>query len=836
MDPTSSIDSEGSIHLQICELNAKISDTGSSTILEPQSSIETKNTSSTTVNSGIEASQTQAIRAPEKKLTLFALRLAVLEKAATGLGTLGFIWATVVLLGGFAITLDKTDFWYITIILLIEGTRIFSRSHELEWQHQATWSIADVGISSFNALRSSSHFIIRTFKKIFRPIVAVGNPRRRNSREIIAQSIHQANRKSWHQQKMPTRTWNSSEVPLIPYAPWVFISRNISKVLYWLQLASATACVVLSLMKLIERNFGEVSKGDTDKKNRKAALIIFYSLALAEALLFLLEKAYWEWNVIFRKILDEVSKECELEPSGLIAIRRFFYDAYSKCVYGSIFDGLKMDMVSFAMDLLASNSPDEQLMGAQILEKFSKSKRFSDDTLQKIGINLSVMERLVEMLNWKDPEEEEIRKSAAEIVAHLAGKKQNSLRVAGIPGAMESISSLLHISRSFGDAADEIAEKRIIFDDEHYSFWTFNHLGLTILKKLARDHDNCGKMGNTRGLLPKIIDCTHAGERLLTHEAATSSQILTVKRSLQVVKMLSSTTGATGKQLRKEISEIVFTISNIRDILIYGERHPKLQKLGIDILRNLGMEEDATERIGGTGGVLKELFNIFFKQVTDEKHKDVKIAAGAALSMLTFESKFNCLRILKLNVTEKLVEALEDPILRINAARILRNLCAFSGADSFDQLKDLIVAGPAVLQAIMTEEIKLQEVMIGLAACVFKFMTSWESRIVFKKASIQEAEVANKLVETLKQYKYPSVKVPRMRRFVVELAIWMMNDKKTNIRIFKNLGMEVQLEYMMDTISDIESFNIFSGTVGLSRHRTTIHSLVETAMQLLAGG
>lgn len=835
MHPASSIDSEGSIHLQISEAGSSGPGPSPTAILQPQSSIEIKNTSSTG-SSVTPARQVEAIRAPEKKLTLFALRLAVLEKAATGLGTLGFIWATVVLLGGFAITLDKTDFWFITIILLIEGTRIFSRSHELEWQHQATWSLADVGISSFRAIRSSSNFVIKTVKAIFRPIAAVGNPGKGQSREIITQSIHQANRNNWHQKRMPTRTWNSSEVPLIPYASWVFISRNISKLLYWLQLISATTCVVLSLMKLIKRNFGAVSKDDSDKRNRKAALIIFYSLALAEALLFLLEKAYWEWNVTFRKILDEVNKQCEMGTSGMLAIRRFFYDAYSKCVYGSIFDGLKMDMVSFAMDLLGSNSPDEQLMGAQILETFSKSKRFSDDTLQKIGINLSVTERVVEMLNWKDPEEEQIRKSAAEIVAHLAGKKQNSLRVAGIPGSMESISSLLHISRSFGDAADEIPEKSIIFDDGHYSFWTFNHLGLTILKQLARDHDNCGKIGNTRGLLPKIIDCTHAGERLLTDATATPSQILTVKRSLQVVKRLSCTTGATGKQLRREISEIVFTISNIRDILRYGEKHPTLQKLGIDILRNLAMEEDATERIGGTGGVLKELFNIFFKQVTDEKHKDVKIAAGAALSMLAFESTSNCLRILKLNVTEKLVKALEDPLLRINAGRILRNLCASSGEDSFDQLHHLTDAGPTVLQAIMTKETKLQEVMIGLAARIFKFMAPWESSIMFQRAGIQEAEVAKKLVATLKQYQYPSIRVPRMRRFVLELAIWMMKDKKTNILTFKSLGMEEQLEHMMDTISDIESFNIFSGTVGLSRHSTTIHSLVEIAMQLLVDG
>lgn len=135
----------------------------------------------------------------------------------------------------------------------------------------------------------------------------------------------------------------------------------------------------------------------------------------------------------------------------------------------------------------------------------------------------------------------------------------------------------------------------------------------------------------------------------------------------------------------------------------------------------------------------------------------------------------------------------------------------------------------------MAEEIKLQEVMIGLAARVFKYMTSLESTVMFKKAGIQELDLANKLVLILRMYQYPSIKIPRMRRFVLELAIWMMKDKKSNIKIFKKLGMEMELEAMAETITDIENFNIFSGTVGLSRHTTTIHTLIETAMQLLTG-
>ncbi|XP_059428737.1 uncharacterized protein LOC132162519 [Corylus avellana] len=823
MDRGNSARGEASVHLHIGETFSL-----GTTIFEPQSGIEKRDSS----NTDSVSLPTPSVRAPEKKLTLFALQLAVLEKAATGLGTLGFIWATVVLLGGFAITLDKTDFWFITIILLIEGTRIFSRSHELEWQHQATWSIADAGVNSFRALRSTSQLLIGSVKGIFRPILSV--PKQVNHTRELTKTNGPASPAFADHRRMPTRTWKSSDVPLLPFSQMVFLSRNVSKLLYWLQLLSATACVVLSLMKLIRHNYGEVQKGDTDKRNRQSALNIFYALALAEALLFLTEKAYWEWKVTCHKLLDEVNKECELGPSGLISIRRFFYDAYSKCVNGSIFDGLKMDMVAFAMDFLDSNSPDEQLIGVRILQQFALNVRFSDDTLQKIGINILVIERLVEMLNWTDPQDEEIRRSAAEILSKLAGKKQNSLRVAGIPGAMESISSLLQTNRSSSGAADEIGEKNIIFDHANYGSWTFNHLGLVILKKLARDHDNCGKIGNTRGLLPKIIDFTHVEERLLKDKNVAASQILTVKRSLQVVKMLAHTSGATGKHLRREISEIVFTISNIRDLLRCGENHSMLQKLGIDILTSLALEEDATERIGGTGGILKELFNIFFKEGMPENENHVRIAAGEALSMLALESKSNCYRILKLDVLERLVGALEVPLLRVNAARILRNLCTYSGADCFNHLKEVTAATPTVLKAIMSEENKLQEVMIGLAAHVFKFMTPQESSVKFEKAGITEAELANELIHILRKHQYPPIQIPRIRRFTIELAIWMMRDKVTNVGFFKDLGMEEVLEAVLETTAELESFNIFSGTVGVSRHNTTIHSLVDTALKLLA--
>jgi len=135
----------------------------------------------------------------------------------------------------------------------------------------------------------------------------------------------------------------------------------------------------------------------------------------------------------------------------------------------------------------------------------------------------------------------------------------------------------------------------------------------------------------------------------------------------------------------------------------------------------------------------------------------------------------------------------------------------------------------------MSEENKIQEVMAGLAANVFKYMTSHESRILFKESRITEAELANKLIEILKKHRSPSTEVPGIRRFTVELAIWMMKDKGENIYTFKDLGMELVLKGVLETTSELENFNVFSGAVGLNRHKLTAQSLFETALELMEG-
>ncbi|XP_062197473.1 uncharacterized protein LOC133900378 [Phragmites australis] len=824
---------------------------------------------------------------PEKQLTLFALRLAVLEKAASGFGTLNFVWATVVLLGGFASSLNITDFWCVTVILVGEGARVFSRSHELEWQHHATQTSTAGGV-----LRSSSRFFHRILHALVDPAataVDTGGDVRVFSRSHELECQHHATETStaggalrsscWFFRRIvdglvnpaaavvdggggdtrttteqlqrqivasvKQRTWHAPDVPLIPYADWFSASRKIGRLLNWLQVLSAFACVALSLMRLWKHDFGD---GDqSSPKNMRPALLLFYTLALLEASLFLLEKAYWTWKFSFCMVLHQVSGDCHLENTyGLVSLKRFFYDAYSRCIAGSIFDGIKMDLVTFAEELILSDFHDEQLIGVCILQQFAKSAGSAGDTLRKIGTSRLTIERLVDMLNWKRPDEEEVRASAAKVVSKLAGKRQNALRVSSIPGAIESIMSLLYTGK--GAQVSGTHPQPHVTADEHeaspgvrgYDYLPFNLLGLLILKKLARDHDNCGKIGNARGLLAKVIDFTQASPDLLLSQYVTESQVRAVKRALQVVYMLVTTTGNTGKALRQGIAENVFAVSNLRDILRYGELHGELQKLAIDVLTGLAMEENGKEAIVGTGGVVKLLLSIFIGDVETELRLSLSCKAGDALAMLALESERSCAAILKQeDVLDQLVSALQDgDERRLNAARVLRNLCAYSGPEHRARLHAATKALPAVLRATMAESDKVLEVSVGLTREICRFIDGKRFAAELRGAGVEEREYVQRLASILQDNKYPKIKVPRMRRFVVLQVRWLMTCSGGGgyMELLREVGMERLLKSIADTTSELECYHVFSGSVGIGKHRENFSSIMDSALELIAGG
>jgi hypothetical protein len=132
--------------------------------------------------------------------------------------------------------------------------------------------------------------------------------------------------------------------------------------------------------------------------------------------------------------------------------------------------------------------------------------------------------------------------------------------------------------------------------------------GLGILKSLASNHALCLKIGETRGLLPILVDNIEVHYRIKRIPADSKNPYRkTIRKSLQLLKMLTGTTGYSGKVLRPAIASVVSTIPHVRDILEYKERFGDFQRFAVEILTNLALDESARETIGSTGGVIKTL-------------------------------------------------------------------------------------------------------------------------------------------------------------------------------------------------------------------------------------
>eukprot|EP00253_Pinus_taeda_P013374 PITA_13374 len=698
---------------------------------------------------------------------------------------MAFLWTTAVVLGEFAANLKTADFWCVTMILFTEGVRIFSRSQEVVWLHENR--LKSMETLSEKARRVGSGFYNTCYSissKIF------GCWSSENSEE--EDSGHDDSQKRC-------------------------CSMSMVSFLYCLQLLSASTIVGLSLYRLLRHNYIVGSTGK-DIMNLKSAVIILYALSLAEAFLFLLEKGYWKISA--KKLLTEVNdaygfdfNECELHT-----VRRFLYDTYSRCVKGNIFDASKMEFVSYSVELLQSRSADGQLTGARVLSALARNEQFAERTLRAIGTMKDGVERLIDMLNFKNVDEKEIRKAAAEIISKLVENKRHCIRVTAITGSMESVATLLYSTDSNEGG--------------------FVLLGLTIVKKLAEERSNRHKINSSRGLIPKIISLTDLKPNAFQLEIERDKKIPfateVAELALQIVKTLASTTGSTGNDLRERILRIVFAISNLRNVLQCTERDD-LRILAIETLTNLAHEQKGRESIGRTGGILRKLFSLFFMERinnNDEKKKLVK-TAGEALGLLSLESEPNCKKMMSIKVDRhpdvmaSLISMLDDAVKGIDAARILRNLLEYTDAN-YVKPTEITALAEKILKLVRKEHscnhkhkrvaiglrdkhsCEYQEAAIGLAA---RFMTKWDFTHEFRELMLL------KLVKVFESHPYPSKMVPNVRRYSIEVLIGVLKRDKGALEQRPELvsDLEKALEGVMETTSDWEYYSAFSGSKGVEQ-------------------
>ncbi|WVZ69670.1 hypothetical protein U9M48_018423 [Paspalum notatum var. saurae] len=71
---------------------------------------------------------------PEKSLNIFVRFLATGELVGNAVGALASLWASVILLAGYRSSLDPVDFWIATVMIFVEGFRVFVRNFKFDNQ------------------------------------------------------------------------------------------------------------------------------------------------------------------------------------------------------------------------------------------------------------------------------------------------------------------------------------------------------------------------------------------------------------------------------------------------------------------------------------------------------------------------------------------------------------------------------------------------------------------------------------------------------------------------------------------------------------------------------
>uniref|UniRef100_A0A0E0LP59 Uncharacterized protein n=1 Tax=Oryza punctata TaxID=4537 RepID=A0A0E0LP59_ORYPU len=209
----------------------------------------------------------------------------------------------------------------------------------------------------------------------------------------------------------------------------VFFSPNL--ILMRVVSLSTTVCGSLQIPAAVIHYY---SKGDPGKINLKPTLNVFYGMVLGQGILYLAARILEFFSFFPRRSLARRGRF-----RGSPSVDMYYAYAFEKCMNTSILAPKKMNLTTFAMDSLKSGSRKEQLCGVRILYSLVHREPYDKPVLSKITNSTKTVTTLIQLLGWANPEDNQIRLLAAKITAELA----NGLRIVGIPGAMNFISSLL---------------------------------------------------------------------------------------------------------------------------------------------------------------------------------------------------------------------------------------------------------------------------------------------------------------------------------------------------------------------------------------------------------
>uniref|UniRef100_A0A0E0JJM5 BLE2 protein n=1 Tax=Oryza punctata TaxID=4537 RepID=A0A0E0JJM5_ORYPU len=617
----------------------------------------------------------------------------------------------------------------------------------------------------------------------------------------------------------------------------------------YVQLAAVISTMIISSLRLKRQDYVDpIYQHSYDHKNIRWSLNIFYALALSQSIVYFL-------TVIMASPLVrivQVSKRYKIVIWGLLPLARYVEECFLKCVNGNLRGAVSMDLVSFAKELVSSDSIDNQLMGFRILDHLLRSK-YKWRVLKKIRASIGTIQMAVHMLSLKIGKDTDTRGHAACVLLELAP----DLQVESFPGILPAVSSLLSTNK--GATNSESCSNPITVMKE------FKLLGVQILEKLVDDQDNCTQVKDAKGLIPKIIELTREG-RL---DCKLDFEI--VHSSLKALLKLVSTTGEAGEELRRQVSGNFHIMEVIKKILTDRTEGQQADLLvqATGILAFLAVDDIGRKEIRSSRLIVRMLISFLEGEMNAVQdpipRKVMESLVTEALVLLTtpFEEKIVVSTVSESSVQAMLAEATvqdmenivhvltnESADHRTGVGKLLQNLRAYQGAEYTELFKIIDKALPKVLETIdlavgkfesdssdehpshaqeliesAEDKGKLLESFIGLTVQICTNGDEMVFTDALRTANITVDEFVLKLKMILTVYKSPTAYFPGVRRVVIQQINWMMNKNPAYIVVFKKHEMDMILKETAETATKLENFLLFHSGVGAFEHEESISSI-----------
>ncbi|XP_048550649.1 uncharacterized protein LOC125530297 [Triticum urartu] len=664
-----------------------------------------------------------------------------------------------------------------------------------------------------------------------------------------------------------------------------------------LQIPAAVVRVILALIGLIPHHTNEPAYDESlvGQKNIKASLGIFYGMVLGQGTLYAMACVFEFFSFIPRRSL--VRGGGFKGQWGMKSVNMYYAYASEKCMQGGVLAPKKINLSTFAMDSVNSDSSKNQFAGIRMMHNFLQSQPTKAQLLSKLATSTKTMARIIRMLDWTSPKDTAIRLYAAKVTAELA----KNLRAGTIPGTMQLVSALLDADRRLErgnpllDTDDEherrqdpvlntedsrevadnqfqtqgqLRDTDILLETESRStqevgmnkqnscvlrcwqhiseFWSIpkeqlrtDHdllpaLAMSIIESLAGvDQDNCVEISKAADLIPKIIRFTICRSDTMNTKA---QQEILLKSSLKVLQRLTSIGGEPGITLRYKISKHPFLLSNLSGILGDAKSSQISRKLVAGILRNIAVDEKTRQEIGRFRTIITKLMQAFlYSEGTISTNDDhlSRKVAGQALAMLTIQSAQNCLVILKEPWFMKELKILIHDKRYIYVAASL--------------LRNLCLHAKSELRESDLKELShtLREVLeriLDADGAELEILIGLSSQIckVIPEDFTRELDAgqikqrfAKRLVDTLKANMKPSAHSPGIRRVILEQVIHMMEYNSCYADCFNTFGMTDALSMVEQTPSKAENYRLFLGDEGFMEYSMPLSDLVARAKELM---